>query len=124
MAIINYSYGSLVESFSLIVGDDDPVNVSLNLKAEKFPISVIFKKTLNPATNAGGVNWRTEGGVVHFTFYAWDDALGVTLQDINTKIGVTAAGEPLYIIAAHHKIGPAHHLTMQIVLGHPDGGVK
>ena len=118
MAIVDYSYGRLIESFSVIVVDDDPVQVMMRLKDEPLPITVIFKTTLNPETNAVGMNWRTEKGVCHITFYGWVDAIGTTTPQVKTRFGSTSAGETIYFLAMHQKIGTTNHLTMQFVLGH------
>lgn len=124
MAIVNYSYGTLVDSFSLIVSDNDPVEVTLSLKNENFPISIIFIPGLNPETNETGLVWKSEGGVVNFIFYGWSNVLGTTTSQINTHLGTTNAGENVYVVLAHHKVGDANHLNMQLILGKNAGGER
>ena len=120
MASVEYSYGKLTDSFTVIVVDNDTVKIKLQLKNELFPITIVCIPTLNPETNASGLNWRTENGVVHFTFYGWTNSLGTTTEQVNTNIGTTNAGEPIYVVVSHHKVAHANHLTMQLVLGHGD----
>lgn len=124
MASVEYSYGNQTDYFSIIVADNDPVKISVQLKNESMPISIVFIPTLKPETSASALDWHGENGVLNFKFYGWENSLGTTTAQVNTHIGASNTGAPIYIGVMHHKVGSSNHLTMQFVVGNSNGGAK
>lgn len=122
MAITNYSYGKLSDQLEVIVADNDPVSARVQLNNDFMDLVVLFVSSSNPDGEDIKLAWRSENEVVHFTFYGWKNSLGTTTSQVNTSIGTTRLGEPVYIAISHHLVGNSNHLTMQFIVGHTMGG--
>ena len=121
MAITKYSYGKLSDQLEIIVADNDPVSAHVQLNNDFMDLVILFVPTPNPDGEDIRLAWRFENEIVHFTFYGWKNSLGTTTSQVNTSIGSTLLGEPVYIAISHHLVGEANHLTMQFIVGQRAG---
>jgi hypothetical protein len=123
MADVYYEFGKLIDSFTIIVPDDQLVSAEFKINSdkenvheiEKLHATIIFEPFLNPETNKSDVKWESKDGSINFVFYGWNSSSGSTTSQIINKIGTTDSGDQFFLLLTHFKVGDAHQLTMQLI---------
>ena len=98
---------------SFLVKDDQEAEVSVPIENEFLRLSIVFRKAESGEERSA--EWKTESGVVKFSFTGWNNSLGTCV--LEPMKFADFGNRKIYFQLAHHFVGLVNLAHLFIYLG-------